>query len=209
LESANPVRPSTGCSPADPERDRLVGKWSGIEALQTRSSICLHALFEEQVERTPEAVAVVFGGEQLAYRSLNAQSNQLARHLRQVGVRAERRIGICMERSVEMIVALLGVWKAGACFVPLDPSHPKDRLGFSIADADLDIATENGRNSRPSQRLPFRKVDENRSRLPLLICLDADWGAIHESDLNSPERHATEPGYIIYTSGSTASPKGS
>src|SRR5207237_2707949 len=94
---------------------------------------CLHQLVEAQVERTPEAVAVVFADQQLSYRELNERANQLAHYLQKLGVKAEVPVGLCMERSLEMVVALLGILKAGAAYVPLDPTYPAQRLAFMIA----------------------------------------------------------------------------
>ena len=90
----------------------------------------LHELFEEQVERTPEAIAVVFGNLQLTYRELNAQANQLARHLRKLGVGPDTLVGICVERSMEMVIGLMGILKAGGAYVPLDPEYPRETPGL-------------------------------------------------------------------------------
>ena len=95
---------------------------------------CIHELFEEQVERTPEAVAVVFEDQQLTYKALNRRANQLAHYLRKLGVGPEVRVGICVEQSIEMVVGLLGILKAGGAYVPLDPSYPKERLTFMLED---------------------------------------------------------------------------
>ena len=100
---------------------------------------CLHQLVEQQVGRTPEAVAVVFGGESLTYRELNARANQLAHHLRTLGVGPDSLVGVCAERSLEMVVGLLGTLKAGGAYVPLDPEYPKDRLAFMMQDADVPV----------------------------------------------------------------------
>jgi non-ribosomal peptide synthetase component F len=100
---------------------------------------CLHQLVEQQVSRTPEAVAVVFGGQALSYRELNARANQLAHHLRALGVGPDSLVGVCAERSLEMVVGLLGTLKAGGAYVPLDPEYPKDRLAFMMQDADVPV----------------------------------------------------------------------
>ena len=96
---------------------------------------CIHQLFEAQVKRTPEATAVMFEGEKLSYGELNAKANQLAHHLRAVGIGRESLVGICMERSLEMIVGIMAILKAGGAYVPLDPAYPKERLAGMLDDA--------------------------------------------------------------------------
>ena len=127
LESA----PSTPIRSLDvlPEAERrlVVETWNATEA-EYASEQCVHELFEAQVERTPEAVAVVLGEETLTYGQLNGRANRLAHHLRSLGVRPDSRVGICVERSLEMVVGLLGVLKAGGAYVPLDPGYPAERL---------------------------------------------------------------------------------
>lgn len=98
-------------------------------------SHCIHQLFEEQVEKYPQAIAVCFEGEQLTYQELNSRSNQLAHYLRAQGVGAETLVGICVERSVEMVVGILGILKAGGAYLPLDPDYPKERIEFILHDA--------------------------------------------------------------------------
>ena len=98
---------------------------------------CIHELFEEQVEKTPDAIAVEFDGQQLTYRELNSRANQLAHHLIGLGVGPEKLVGICVERSIEMVVGLLGILKAGGAYVPLDPAYPKERLEFMLEDAQV------------------------------------------------------------------------
>ncbi|MEH2169650.1 MAG: AMP-binding protein [Nostoc sp.] len=114
------------------EREQLLGKEiQGIES----EFLCLHELFEAQVEKIPEAVALKFEGQQLTYRELNQQANQLAHHLQALGVKPETLVGICVERSLEMIVGILGILKAGGAYVPLDPSNPQERLNHILEDA--------------------------------------------------------------------------
>ena len=100
---------------------------------------CVHQLFEEQVQRTPDSVAVVFEGQQLTYAQLNARANQLAHHLQTLGVGPEVPVAICMERCPEMVVGLLGILKAGGAYVPLDPAYPKERLSFMLEDAHAPV----------------------------------------------------------------------
>src|SRR5262249_7982371 len=116
------------------ERRQLLVEWNATQADYPRDQ-CIHQLFEAQGERTPEATAVIFEEEQLTYRELNRRANQLAHHLRALGVGPEVLVGICMERSVEMVVGLLGILKAGGAYVPLDPAYPKERLAFILKDA--------------------------------------------------------------------------
>jgi len=160
---------------------------------------CLHDLFEAQVERTPDRVALVFEDKELSYRELNARSNQLAHYLQSLDVGPDVLVGICMERSVEMIIGLLAIVKAGGAYVPLDPSYPKERLAFMIEDSQVPVLL--------TQQKVATELSEHDTNL---ICLDRDWEKIAKySDKNpsngcSPENLA----YVIYTSGSTGKPKG-
>src|SRR5438046_5452041 len=115
------------------ERHQVLVEWNQTEREYPRNK-CIHQLFEEQVERTPEAVAVVFEGKSLTYRELNLRANQLAHHLRTLGVGPDVLVGLCVERSLEMVVALLGILKAGGAYVPLDSSYPTERLAFMLED---------------------------------------------------------------------------
>jgi amino acid adenylation domain-containing protein len=160
---------------------------------------CIHEIIARQAAATPNAVAVVFEDERVTYAELDARANRLANHLRALGVGPEVRVGVCAERSVELVVALLGTLKAGGGYVPLDPGYPRDRLAYMLGD------------SRPSVLLTQAHLAE---RIPphgaRTVLLDADWPRIaQESDA------APEPGvgldhlaYVIYTSGSTGQPKG-
>ena len=123
---------------SDEEREQIVVGWNNTQAEYPREK-CLHELFEEQVERSPEAVAVVYEGERLTYRELNERANQLGHYLRELGVGPEVLVGICVERSLEMVVGLLGILKAGGAYVPLDPEYPKERLAFMIEDAKAPV----------------------------------------------------------------------
>src|SRR6185369_121140 len=115
----------------------IVG-WNQTSAEYPRER-CVHELFEEQVEQRADAVAVVYEGEQLTYDELNRRANQLANYLREMGVGAEEKVGLCVERSVEMIVGLLGVMKAGGAYLPLDANYPRERLAYMIKDAECRI----------------------------------------------------------------------
>ncbi|HJR08158.1 MAG TPA: amino acid adenylation domain-containing protein [Pyrinomonadaceae bacterium] len=196
LNTWSTTRRSTAGDAAGEETDEETDEEIGSDAGAT----CLHQMFEEQVERTPEGVAVVSGDEQLTYGELNRRANQLARYLRDRGVGAERRVGICVERSAEMVVGLLGILKAGGAYVPLDPTYPPDRLGFMIEDAQTSILLTQDSlvKSLPAQATPQ------------VVRLDADWELIaHAPDENLHASVAPDnTAYVIYTSGSTGQPKG-
>ena len=160
---------------------------------------CIHQLFEEQVQRTPDGVAVVFEGQQLTYAQLNARANQLAHHLQGLGVRPEVPVAICMERCPEMVVGLLGILKAGGAYVPLDPAYPKERLSFVMEDAHAAVLLTQG---HMVERVPEHGIH--------VVCLDSDWEAIAAKSEKNPVTGATATNlaYILYTSGSTGQPKG-
>ena len=160
---------------------------------------CVHELFEEQVERTPNAIAVVGSGRSLSYYELNARANQVANYLRDLGVGIESLVGVCMKRSPDLVVALLGVWKAGGAYVPLDPSYPRERLAFMASDAGISaLLTEEGH--RDLFDLPG----------PRIVCLDTEWQTIARKDDGELSRYAAPSNlaYVMYTSGSTGKPKG-
>ncbi|TDD33759.1 non-ribosomal peptide synthetase [Saccharopolyspora elongata] len=183
------------------ERRQLLTSWNDA-AIPLPSSLVLPDLFEQQVARTPDAVALVFEGAELTYRDLNARSNQLARHLVELGVGPEQVVGLAIPRSVEMVVAVLAVLKAGGAYLPIDPAYPADRIEFMLADA------------RPAVVLTSSAV---RAALPrtdatcLLVDDLAGQGRSMENVADS-ERPAPllplHPAYMIYTSGSTGVPKG-
>ncbi|KAF3884862.1 MULTISPECIES: amino acid adenylation domain-containing protein [Nostocales] len=161
--------------------------------------LCIHQLFEAQVERSPDAVAVVFENKQLTYRQLNQQANQLAYHLRALGVKKEVLVGICVERSLEMVIGLLGILKAGGAYVPLDPTYPEERLAFIMEDTQTPVLLT---QKHLVHKLPACKAQ--------IVCLDSDWEQIaHNSQDNLVcETKAHNLIYVIYTSGSTGQPKG-
>jgi amino acid adenylation domain-containing protein len=160
---------------------------------------CIHQLFEAQTERTPEAIAVIFGEEHVTYAELNRRANQLGHHLKQLGVRPETRVGILLERSVEMPVALLAVLKAGGAYVAFDPSYPPDRLLYMFEDSDVSILLT-------QQKLVIGQP-EYRARL---VCLDTERTSIAEHDTQNIQSdvNASNLAYLVYTSGSTGRPKG-
>ncbi|MEG4500182.1 amino acid adenylation domain-containing protein [Microcoleus sp. F10-C6] len=180
------------------ERHQLLVEWNNTQT-EYPNDKCIHQLFEEQVERTPDAIAVVFEDKQLTYRELNAKANKIAHYLQTLGVEPEVLVGICVERSLEMMVGLLGILKAGGAYVPLDPQLPHERLSFILSDSSVPVLLT---KSKLMVRLP-----ENKARV---VCLDTDWGIISHSGEENPVSSVGPQNlaYIIYTSGSTGQPKG-
>ncbi|PSM49202.1 non-ribosomal peptide synthetase [Chroococcidiopsis sp. CCALA 051] len=163
----------------------------------------IHQLFELQVEQSPNAIAVSFGDRQYTYHELNSGSNQLAHYLRKLGVGCETLVGICMEPSPMAIASLLGILKAGAAYVPLDPTYPPERLQFMLEDAQVSVLVT-------QQALaPLFKLSWGDRNLKV-VCLEKDWEAIaQESEQNPSDRTTVDRlAYVIYTSGSTGTPKG-
>lgn len=183
---------------AEAEKQKLLVEWNNTR-LDHTERIHVHRVFEQQAQRIPNAIAVVCGGETLSYDQLNGRANQLARSLQRSGAAPGNLIGICLERSAEMPLAILAVLKAGCAYVPLDPSYPVERLAFMMKDAQLKAVVT---NSRILPRIPQMP--------PQIICLDRDGSAIaNESEKNLPITALLDhPAYVIYTSGSTGNPKG-
>ncbi|MEH2050562.1 amino acid adenylation domain-containing protein [Nostoc sp.] len=180
------------------EEQQLLVEWNNTQVDYPQDK-CIHQLFEEQVERTPDAVAVVFENQQLTYHELNCRANQLAHYLRSLGVKPDTLVGICVERSLEMVVGLLGILKAGGAYVPLDPEYPKDRLSFMLEDAQVSILL--------TQQQLIERLPEYQAQL---ICLDEVWSEILQNKQNNPIEvvTSTDLANVIYTSGSTGKPKG-
>jgi non-ribosomal peptide synthetase component F len=180
------------------ERALVVEEWNRTEA-EVPADLCIHELFETQAARTPGAVAVVYEGEELSYAALNERANRLAHHLRGRGVGPEVRVGVLMERSVEMVVSLLAVLKAGGAYVPLDPGLPAERLAYMLEDSGVAVllTQERLRGILPASEVPALDVD-------------AAWDAVaRESAENlAPVVTPSNVAYVIYTSGSTGRPKG-
>jgi amino acid adenylation domain-containing protein len=181
------------------ERHQLLEEWNEATHVPYPHDKPLHQLFEEQVVRTPDAPAVTFAGQHLTYRELNVQANRLAHYLREKGVGPEVLVGIFVERSLEMVVGLLGILKAGAAYVPMDPTYPAERIGFMLEDAEMPVLVT---QSRLVSRLP----DHTAS----LVCLDTDTTALQQQPDTNPSALATQENraYVIFTSGSTGRPKG-
>ncbi|HVH13603.1 MAG TPA: AMP-binding protein, partial [Longimicrobium sp.] len=185
---------------SEDERRRLVSEWNATEAAYPRD-LCIHQLFEAQAARTPSAIAVVGEHGTLTYGELDARAGRLARRLRAAGVGPESRVALCVERGTEMVVALLGVLKAGAAYIPLDPSHPADRLDFVLRDAAPAAVLVHGRRDAG--------VDAQLDALAIpILCLDDDAPVMDDPLPTVAAVTAEHPAYVMYTSGSTGRPKG-
>ncbi|GAB1537596.1 hypothetical protein NUACC21_02410 [Scytonema sp. NUACC21] len=178
------------------EQHQFLLLWNDTQADYPKQ-LCLHSLFEQQVKKTPDAVAVVFENEQLTYTQLNAKANQLAHHLRELGVKPEVLVAICVERSIEMLVGLLAILKAGGAYVPLDPIYPPERLAYILEDSGVKVLLT---QQTVAELLP--EMDGG------VVYLDSFWPSAHSS--SNPNIHvcADNLAYAIYTSGSTGRPKG-
>ena len=184
---------------ADSERHRLLNEWN-----QRRVDVpplCLHQLFEARAAAAPHAIAVICGHERITYGELNARSNQLAHFLIKAGVGPETMVGVCVERSPEMIVALLGVLKAGGAYVPLDPNYPAERLKHMLSEAAPPLLL--------TQAHLKSRISNLKSEIQM-ICLDADWPLMAQESATQPVSAVTPDNlaYVIFTSGSTGKSKG-
>jgi natural product biosynthesis luciferase-like monooxygenase protein len=183
---------------APDERVRVLETWNAT-ATPYPTDACVHQLFEQQVRRTPETPAASFEGETLSYRELNARANRLAAHLRGLGIGPDKLVGVFIERSLEMLVAVLAVHKAGGAYVPLDPAYPRDRIAFMLEDSGAPVVLT---QERIAGELPASNAR--------VVRIDADWPAIAanpDTDVDGGARPANLA-YVIYTSGSTGRPKG-
>src|SRR5262249_26659395 len=178
------------------ERATLLREWN--DTARALPSATLPELFEAQVARTPDAVAVVFADGTLTYGELNARANQLAHHLRALGVGPEVVVGLCVERSLELLIGLLGILKAGGAYLPLDPSYPRERLAFMLADAGAPVLVTQA------------KLADALPPAAYVFCLDRDWNSLAGQSEENPAHLvlAENLAYVIYTSGSTGRPKG-
>jgi amino acid adenylation domain-containing protein len=198
------------------ERYQMLMEWNQTETDYNRQ-LCIHQLFELQVEKTPDAIAVVFDNQQLTYRELNCKANQLAHHLKQLGVKAGVLVAVYMERSLEMIPAVLGILKAGGAYVPLEPSFPQARIQLLLSSLGI--------NCIVTQTTLLSNIQQLESQLPQLqhlICLDESIGESYGNvkvwnssilELLSTENlvlsgSSDDTAYVIFTSGSTGTPKG-
>jgi amino acid adenylation domain-containing protein len=182
----------------DEERQRVVVEWNATHADYPHQT-CFHQLFEQQAARTPQAIAVTFELQSLTYAQLNARANQLAHHLLRVGIGPEVRVGMCVERSLEMLIALLAIMKAGGTYVPLDPAFPRERLAFVLQDAQAPLLL--------TQRQLLDRLPQDETKCLLLDVGQDRFASESSADLPTypdPQQLA----YVLYTSGSTGKPKG-
>ena len=184
------------------EQDQLLREWNDTDIIYDHDA-CTHHLFEGQVTRTPNSIAAVYGQEEISYAELDNRANQLARHLRRLGVGPDVMVGVCMERSIEMVIGLLGIMKAGGAYVPLDPTYPKNRLAFMLTDTAIETV------------IAGRGVEEKLSDYTGKIVNLADgWekiaagGEADREEGPGAEASGDNIAYVIYTSGSTGKPKG-
>lgn len=184
------------------ESQQILIDWNDT-AVNYPTDICLHELVEAQVAQTPNAIAVIYEdqteNQKLTYQELNQKANQLAHYLQKHGVKPDQPVGICVERSLEMVIGLLAILKAGGAYVPIDPTYPKDRLAFMFADSQVSVLL--------TQQKLLAQLPEHTAHT---LCLDSEWTLFaDESDRNPPRlSNADHLCYIIYTSGSTGKPKG-
>ncbi len=177
---------------------QVLQEWNETQAVDCQD-ICIHQMFEIQVERSPQAIAVVCENTEITYRQLNQRANQLAHHLRALGVGPEVLVGICVERSLEMIVGLLGILKAGGAYVPLDPAYPSERLAFILQDTQTPVLL--------TQEKLVKNLPPHQAQI---VCLDSNWQETIQNSQENPVNETTADNliYVIYTSGSTGQPKG-
>ncbi len=180
------------------ERQQILVEWNNNHA-EYPKNLCIHQLFEAQVLRTPEATALIFGEQHLTYRELNNRANCVAHYLQNLGVKPETLVGICVARSVEMIVGILGILKAGGAYIPLDPNYPAERLALMLEDSQVSVLLT-------QEKL----VSGLGNQCAEFVCLDKDWAQIaSQSKENAVSKVETNNlAYVIYTSGSTGKPKG-
>ena len=179
------------------EQRLLLREWNDTQTDYSEET-CLHQLFEAQVKRSPDHIALVFRDQEYTYKEVNRRANQLAHYLKKLGVGPDICVGICLERSPDMVVALLGVLKAEGAYLPLDPAYPRERLAFMLADSQARVL------------LTQRNLPEHLSEDVQRVCLDSDWVQLAEESENNSLRKSTAENlaYVIYTSGSTGRPKG-
>jgi amino acid adenylation domain-containing protein/thioester reductase-like protein len=194
----NPDQRLENFSLLTPAEQQQLMAWNSTE-VEYPFNCCVHQFFEAQVERTPEAVAVIFNEQQITYQDLNDRANQLAHHLQSLGVGADGLVGLCLDRSIDLIVGVLGILKAGGAYVPLDPAYPQERLTFMVENAQATVLLT---QSHLIHLLP-------QTSIPTL-CLDTEWDKIANHSQENPigEVSLDHLAYVIYTSGSTGNPKG-
>jgi len=180
------------------ERQQLLVEWNQTQADYPQQT-CIHQLFEAQVKRVPDSIAAIFADQQITYGELNARANQLARHLQALGVGPDVLVGICVDRSLDVMVALLGVLKAGGAYIPLDPAYPQQRLSLMVSDSQLSVLL--------TQQHLLAQLPKHQAHI---VCLDKDWQDIATQSQDNLDTNVNPDNlaYVIYTSGSTGKPKG-
>ncbi|MCJ8281810.1 MAG: AMP-binding protein [Rivularia sp. ALOHA_DT_140] len=185
------------------ESKQILWEWNETQQ-NYQNNYCIHELFEIQVEKTPDAIALVHDNCQLTYKELNNRANQLAHHLQELGVKPESKVGVYLERNLELVIGILGIIKAGAAYVPLDPAYPQARTEYIIEDARIEILlisedTNQYKQENNSKSTPLQHIDLNN-----------DWQKIAQQSTDNPNSEVTANNlaYLIYTSGSTGKPKG-
>ena len=191
------------------EQHQLLVEWNNTQANYPKD-VCIHQLFEAQVKKTPDAIALVFKQEKLTYRELNNRANQLAHYLQKLGIEPDVLVGICLERSLAMIVGILGILKAGGAYLPLDPNYPSERLNFMLEDTQVSVLLTESDLTPRFQGWSYLKKCGNHQHLLSVICLDKDWKIINQESQENPKSRVNSHNlaYLIYTSGSTGTPKG-
>ncbi|MGL5793707.1 MAG: AMP-binding protein, partial [Waterburya sp.] len=172
------------------EQYKILVEWNDT-TVDYPKHLCVHQLFEAQVEKTPDNIAVVFNEQKFTYQELNYRANKVAHYLQSLGVGTEVLVGICVERSWEMIVGMLGILKAGGAYVPLDPAYPKARLSFMLADSQVQVLLTQQKFVAGFTR-----------RVAKLLCLDTGWESINQQSKKNPSSGVAPENlaYVIYTS---------
>lgn len=201
LESLAPAQAGTPLANLDilgDERATVIEQWNAT-ATEYPSDQCIHQLIEKQTDATPDAPALAFEGKELTYRELDERANAFAHHLRTLGVKPGTLVGVCVERSLDLMVATLGIMKAGGAYLPLDPTYPRDRLALMIEDSKVPVIV--------SQAALVSTLPPHQAKV---VQIDAEWDQIGAGSTARPEggATATDLAYVIYTSGSTGRPKG-
>lgn len=180
------------------EQSQLLHQWNDTAAAYPETA-CIHQLIEAQVAKTPDAIAAVFDGQSLTYQQLNERASQLAHYLQSIGVQSNQAVALYVDRSLEMLVGLLGILKSGAAYLPLDPALPGDRLHYMLEHSQAGVIL--------TQQHLISTLPSHQARV---VCVDADWQNIVQHEANAPAigANAEDLAYIIYTSGSTGRPKG-
>ncbi|MBW4431909.1 MAG: amino acid adenylation domain-containing protein [Pelatocladus maniniholoensis HA4357-MV3] len=180
------------------EREQLLVAFNNTKTAELKYK-CLHNWFEQQCDRTPDNIAVIYENQQFTYQKLNNLANQLSHYLQQLGVKPDVMVGLCVERSPLMLIGLLGTLKAGGAYVPIDPSYPLERKDFILNDSQMPVLL--------TQQHLIADLDINEIKV---VCIDSDWQVINQQKIDNPTTTTTELNlaYVIYTSGSTGKPKG-